>query len=97
MPSAGVAQAQGPTLAPLLIPEGAEVIPDEYIVNYRADVLVAEADEAIRASVATLGGEVQFMYGAALNGYSAYLPAKALEAVRADPAVEFVEAGRSSR
>ena len=92
MPSAGIAQAQGHTLAPLLVPEGAEIIPDQYIVNYKADVLVANADEAISASVAAMGGQVLFMYGAALNGYSAYLPAKALEAVRADPAVEYIEA-----
>jgi aqualysin 1 len=92
MSSVGIAQAQGPTLAPLLVPESAEIIPNQYIVNYKADVLVAEAEEAIRASVEAMGGQILFVYGVALNGYSAYLPAKALEAVRADPAVEFVEA-----
>jgi aqualysin 1 len=92
MPGVSIAQAQGPTLAPLLVPESAEIIPNQYIVNYKADVLVAEADEAIRASVEAMGGQILFVYGVALNGYSAYLPAKALEAVRADPAVEFVEA-----
>jgi subtilisin family serine protease len=92
MSSVGIARAQGPTLAPLLVSESAEIIPNQYIVNYKADILVAQADEAIRDSVAAMGGQVLFMYGAALNGYSAYLPAKALEAVRADPAVEYVEA-----
>jgi aqualysin 1 len=92
MSSVGVAQAQGPTLAPLLVPESAEIIPNQYIVIYKADVLVAEADEAIHSSLAAMGGQVLFMYGEALNGYSAYLPARALEAVRADPAVEYVEA-----
>jgi subtilisin family serine protease len=88
----GGVQAQGSRLAPLLIPESAEIIPDQYIVVYKSEMVVAEAEESIRASVAALGGEVQFMYGAALNGYSAYLPGKALEAARADPAVEYVEA-----
>jgi subtilisin family serine protease len=92
MSSPGIAQAQGPGRAPLLIPEGAEIIPNQYIVTYKSDVVVAQSDGAIRASVAAAGGQVRFMYGAALNGYSAYLPAKALEAVRADPAVAYVEA-----
>ena len=92
MSGIGLAQAQGPALAPLLVSESAEIIPDQYIVTYKAELLVTEADEAIRASVEAMGGRVLFMYGAALNGYSAILPAKALETVRADPAVEYVEA-----
>ncbi len=85
------AQSENPG-APLLTSEGAEIIPDQYIVVYKSNTLFANVKDAIRAAVTAQGGEVKFMYGAALNGYSAYLPAQALAAVRADPAVDYVAA-----
>lgn len=86
-------QAKAPTaLAPLLTIQDAEAIPGQYIVVYKKNVVFANAEESIRASVTALGGEVQFVYGAALNGYSARLNEQALAAVRADPTVAYVEA-----
>lgn len=94
--STGVVQAQDTSsnapLAALLIPENSQVVPDQYIVVYKSNNMAVNAEDSIRAAVAVNGGEVKFMYGAALNGYSAYLPEKALAAVRANPAVDYVEA-----
>lgn len=86
-------QAKGIAVAPLLEAGGDEVIPNQYIVVYKPTAEV-QAEAAIRSMVAAQGGQVKFTYQAALNGYSAYLPAKALAAVRADPAVAYVEADR---
>lgn len=86
-------QAKGSTaLAPLLTIQDAEAIPGQYIVVFKKGVMFANAEESIRASVAGVGGEVQFVYGAALNGYSARLTEQGLAAVRADPTVAYVEA-----
>ncbi len=85
--------AQGPApLAPLITPDGAEIIPGQYIVVFKSDYLVASAEGAIQAEVAALGGKVNFMYGAALNGYSATLSAAGLKAVRSNPSVAYVAA-----
>jgi subtilisin family serine protease len=72
--------------------EDVETIPDQYIVVYKSTFVATEAEGAIKASVEANGGEVQFMYGDALNGFAAYLPQKALDAILADPNVEYVEA-----
>ena len=89
--SANIVQAQGSSqMAPLLAAEGGEIIPDHYIVVYKSGAGGVNAEESVRSSVAAQGGEVKFVYKAALNGYSAYLPPNALAAVRADPAVEYV-------
>ncbi|MGC1379087.1 MAG: S8 family serine peptidase [Anaerolineales bacterium] len=84
------AQSSSPNF-PLLTPEKAEAVPDQYIVVYKPGFIAANAESSIRAAVAAQGGEVKFMYKAALNGYSAHLPPAALAAVRANPNVEYVE------
>ena len=89
--SANIVQAQGSSqMAPLLAAEDGEIVPDHYIVVYKSGAAGVNAEEAVRSSVAAQGGEVKFVYKAALNGYSAYLPPNALASVRADPAVEYV-------
>jgi len=86
-------QAQDePPITPLLTSENAEAVPDQYIVVYKSGAIAANAESAIRAAVAAQGGEVKFMYKAALNGYSARLTTQALAAVRANPDVDYVEA-----
>lgn len=67
-------------------------IQDRYIVVYKPGVSAAGRRNAIRRTVEADGGQVQFFYSRALNGFSAYLPGPALRAVRADPAVAYVEA-----
>lgn len=88
-PFAVQAQEAGPQ-AELISPQG-QVVADQYIVVFKANAAVVSAD-AVTASVAALGGQVKYVYGTALNGYSAYLPAAALAAVRSDPAVAYVAA-----
>lgn len=85
-------QAQTTGVAPLRVSSQAEVVPDHYIVVYKQGISAASVETTIRAEVAAQGGEVKFIYAAALNGYAAYLPAQALAAVRANPAVDYVEA-----
>lgn len=90
-------RAQEPgRIAPLLAAGGDEVVPDQYIVVYKTGFGVG-TDNMLRTMVTAQGGQIKFVYQAALNGYSAYLPAKALAAVRADPAVAYVEADRMVR
>jgi len=90
--STGVVQAKSNTLAPLLVAGNTETIPNQYIVVYKAESFAIQSEGAIRSSVAAQGGDVKFVYKRALNGYSAYLPKAALAAVRANPAVAYVEA-----
>jgi len=79
-------------LAPLIIPENGEVIADQYIVVYKSNYKAAELEEDIRAAVAAMGGRVIHMYASVLNGYSAYLPNDALQMVREDQAVAYIQA-----
>ena len=81
----------GAPKAPLLRPATDEVIPDQYIVIYKRNIVSAQADMSIRASVEANGGQVEFVYTSALKGFSAYLPEAALNAVRSDPNVAYVE------
>jgi subtilisin family serine protease len=79
-------------LAPLLkMQKSSEVVPDEYIVVYKNSISAFSNKNTIKGEVAAKGGKVLFIYDAVLNGYSAYLPPAALEMVRANPAVEYVE------
>lgn len=78
-------------LAPLLLPEG-EIIPNRYIVVLKADISVTANADAIQSAIESVGGQIHYIYDAVLNGYSATIPAEALNWVRSDPAVEYVEA-----
>jgi subtilisin family serine protease len=69
-----------------------EIIPDQYIVVYKDNFMAASAANSIKTMVEANGGEMKFMYGAALNGFAAYLPQKALDIILADPNVDYVEA-----
>ncbi len=85
------AQTSSPN-APLVLPQGAQIVQNHYIVVYKKGFSTASDAAGIQSSVSALGGEVKFVYHAALNGYSAYLPAQALAAIRANPAVDYVAA-----
>lgn len=86
--------ASSPETAPakVIYPAGAQIIPNHFIVVYKSDMAVASSEKAIKASVAANGGVVSYIYGDVLNGFAAYLPEKALNAVLADPNVDYVEA-----
>jgi subtilisin family serine protease len=70
---------------------GPNAIPGQYIVVFkpgtsRNDVLVAER------TVERLGGKIGFRYTSALIGFSAKLPASALQTLRAARGVDWIEA-----
>lgn len=78
-------------LAPLTGAEADGVLPDQYIVVFKngtANQAVSSAVTAVEAA----GGKVAFVYGTALQGFAGYLPARALETIRKDPNVAYVEA-----
>ena len=86
------AQSANTGLVPLLN-NSEDVIPDMYIVVYKDTAIsVADSEESIRASIEANGGSINHVYSTVLNGFSAYLPEAALESVRTDPMVEYVEA-----
>ncbi len=92
LPAAYAQGAQSSTLASLAIPTATTVVPGQYIVVYKSGVMTADAIGADTAGIQALGGKVLFVYGAALQGYAARLPAQALDAVRRNPLVDYVEA-----
>ena len=75
--------------APLLSRGAAETIRDRYIVVFRAGT--RDAPGLARNLVAAHGGKLHFTYQHALRGFAATLPAPALEAVRRNPNVEYVQ------
>ena len=80
-------------LALAAAPSGAaaQQVKDDYIVVLEA-AAGDDAAERAKRKARENGGTVQREYRAALKGFSAKLNEKALEAVRDDPAVAFVEA-----
>ncbi len=78
--------------APLLAADSPRAIPGQYIVVFKPGTARAAVSNAISASVEKMGGKVVHRYGAALSGFAAKLPAKALNALRHNPNVAFIEA-----
>ena len=87
-----LAAGSRPQPAPLLAAEQAAAIHESYIVVFDDSV----SQEAIETAIARLGREpgfaVQFRYEAALKGFSARLPVRALEVARNLPGVAYIEA-----
>ena len=89
--SAAPERPDRPERAPLLRTGAPGAIHGHYIV-----VLEARASGAARTAAAGLaranGGEVTHEYAAALNGFAATLPDRAVEALRKNPNVAYIEA-----
>ena len=66
-----------------------EVIPGSYIVVFKPDVAdpPGQADRLVREH----GGTMRFAYSSALKGFSGNLPDRAVEALRHNPNVAYVE------
>jgi len=78
------------SLAPTL---SSRAIPGSYIVVFKSDV--ADAPGMARRLVDGNGGTLRFTYSSALKGFAADLPEQALEALRRNPNVAYVEADQS--
>lgn len=88
----GPSSLAGPAPAPLLSAGPADQsLQDRYIVVFKPSVRDVDAavDQLVRENGIV---QVHYRYRAALQGFAATLPAQALEGVRRNPNVEFVEA-----
>lgn len=77
--------------APVYGRESAAAIADRYIVVFRSGTTHAAVTAAINGARAQ-GGRLHFQYAAALTGFAATLPARALDAVSRNPNVAYIEA-----
>ncbi len=83
------------TPAPLLGADSPRAIPGQYIVVLKPDV-AAQLEPLIAELIAASPNiNILYRYDAALNGFAVTLPDRALEIVRRNPNVEYVEADQS--
>jgi aqualysin 1 len=98
--AAGPAQAAGPhepgDAAPVTGTERPTAIPDQYIVVFKAGTSAANA-KAAKDKAGRKGSRIRHEYGAALNGFAATLSREALDEVRRDANVAYVEADQTVR
>lgn len=76
-------------LAPLFT--HTEGVADNYIVVLRDVATTRAASDAVTATAVDLGGAVTHRYTHALKGFAAELPAAAVDALRRDPRVAYVQ------
>ena len=87
--SASASRAGG-ELAPLTVPQGGQPLKDRYIVVFDKDT----SDRAVRAAARSAdlqGGEVLHTFRSALDGFAAELPTQALDGLRRNPDVAYIE------
>lgn len=88
--SPALAAGNGP-VAPLIGQDAAGAIPGRYIVVLKADTRTDAAEAAITQATRA-GGKLHFRYTEVLNGFAVTLPDRALDAVRNNPHVDYIEA-----
>ncbi|HBA87794.1 MAG TPA: serine protease [Geobacter sp.] len=94
---AGVSQSQGARIdaaAPVYGAAEPNAIPGRYIVVFRAGAEGHEVTAAVDAA-ARLGGKVHYTYTDALQGFAATLPEAALQGLRHNPNIEYIEADQT--
>jgi aqualysin 1 len=87
--SPALAAPQGP-VAPILGADSPTAIPGRYIVVFRPGTPGAAQNEAA-ASARAMGAEVHYTYDAALQGFAATMPEQALNGLRHNPNIEYIE------
>ncbi|MEU1879825.1 cellulose binding domain-containing protein [Streptosporangium sp. NPDC020072] len=86
------AQAEAAGLAPLLVAGPTAVGGDHYIVVVKESAtLSGELRASLERDAVVEGGQITHRYAKAIAGFAAVLPDDALDAVRANPAVAYVE------
>jgi aqualysin 1 len=85
------AEEIGQSMAPVIVPEGVELIPDRYIVMFENDVpRNAISMAANRVMQENDGNEVTHIYGV-IPAFAAKLDARTLDALRRNPQVAYIE------
>lgn len=85
------AAAGRPEPAPILGADYPTAIPGRYIVVFQPG-MAGKAVEAAAQGLVRAGGTVHFSYSAALQGFAASLPEEALQGLRNNPNVAYIEA-----
>lgn len=93
----GVAGADDVGQAPVVGTESADVVSGQYIVVMRPGANANANRSAAAAEAQRFGAQVLNEYSAALNGFAARLPQRALDALRSNPNVEYIEADQIMR
>ncbi|MFZ4850361.1 MAG: S8 family serine peptidase [Caldilinea sp.] len=85
------AQTANEAVAPLTTP--GKGIPDRYIVVFKADRVFSAAAVNSKATEAEsqFGAQIHYLYDSAVQGYAATLSAQAVEALRKDADVAYIE------
>src|SRR5262245_40055369 len=79
------------TEAPILGTESQTAIPGRYIVVFRPGTPAAEVS-AVSEQAHGLGGQVDFVYDAALTGFAGNFPEQAIFGLSHNPNIDFIEA-----
>jgi len=88
--AASAAVSTRTTLAPVLAANAPDAIPGSYIVVLKNSASSATVDR-LASSASKTGANVSYTYHTAIKGFAATLSASQLSALRADPAVAYVE------
>jgi Subtilisin-like serine proteases len=90
IPACSEEEPAGPSLAPTLGSAAvSQVISGSYIVVFRPEV--SQAADLARQLVGSAHGTLRYTYGSAIKGFAADLPGNALDALRHNPNVAYVE------
>jgi subtilisin family serine protease len=84
---------QGPTLAPLYARGGPDEIAGQYIVVFKDNV--DDADGKAKEKSGKRNGKLKHSYHSALKGFAAELSDEAVQDLRADPDVAYIEADQT--
>lgn len=93
----GVASAEDAQQVPVVVAEGAEVVSEQYIVVMRPGANAVANRVAAVADARRNGAQVLNEYSAALQGFAARLPQPALDALRGNRNIEYIEADQVMR
>ncbi|KAF6815906.1 serine protease precursor [Colletotrichum musicola] len=89
LPLAIAAPSRRSSPAPLIVPRGASLVADKYIVRLRSDA----GEGALASAMSAFSADADHVYnfGAALRGFASTLNASEVDALRNDPDVDFIE------